>query len=88
MNKKLIKKSSLLAFGALTVFVLVGCSNSSNIQTSNQIKQTSTKQEVREETPVTVRGVDLGAGTFTNGSDIEPDTYDLTPNSYDNSNKW
>jgi hypothetical protein len=85
MNKKLIKKSSLLAFGALTVFVLVGCSN---IQTSNQIKQTSTKQEVRKETPVTVKGVDLGAGTFTNGSDIEPDTYDLTPNSYDNSNKW
>ena len=46
MNKKLIKISSLLAFGALTVFVLVGCSN---IQTSNQTKKTATKQEVEEE---------------------------------------
>jgi len=86
MNKILIKISSLLAFGALTVFVLVGYSN--NIQTSNQTKKTATKQEVKEETPVTVKGVDLGPGTFTNGTDIEPDTYDLTPNSYDNSNKW
>ena len=75
MDKKLI---TLLAIGAMTV--LVGCSNSNNIQISNQVKKTVPMKEVIKQRQITGKTVDLGAGTFTVGTDIEAGTYDLTPN--------
>lgn len=68
MNKNLIKKGILLAFGALTILSLVACSS------NTQIKKTVIKQR-----QITGKAVDIGSGSFTVGTDIQAGLYDLIP---------
>lgn len=83
MNTKLIKKCSAITLSTL-MLLLVGCSSAnkntqtSSNQTSNNA-QTETKKEVQKERKAEGKTVDLTAGNFVCGTDIEPGIYDLTP---------